>query len=135
LAREQAVESLNLWRKNVSQVLLNEAEGLRQAWVSPSLLATFAEMFVQDIVAGKRAKYCECCGQPFISEAYQACYCSRACRLRQQKRNLRARINQARALFIEGGTIREISGSLGEAPKIIQGWVADLKPRRKADLP
>ena len=132
LSREQAVESLNLWRRNVSQVLLDEAEGLRQTWVSPSLLATLAEMFVQDTVAGRRAKYCQCCGQPFISEAYQACYCSRACRLRQQKRNLRARKKQAQTLFVDGRTVRQISVSLSEAPQTVQAWVAGLKPRRKA---
>jgi hypothetical protein len=112
LSREQAVEVLNLWRRDVSQVLLDEGEGLRQAWVSPSLLVSFAEMFVQDLVAGARGKYCECCGHWFISAAYQACYCSTTCRLRQQKRNLRARMKQARASFVEGCTIREISSSL-----------------------
>jgi hypothetical protein len=132
LAREQAVEMLNLWRKDVSQVLLDEGEGLRQAWVSPSLLVSFAEMFVQDLVAGARGKYCECCGHWFISAAYQACYCSTACRLRQQKRNLRARMKQARASFVAGRTVPEISASLDEAPKIVQGWIAGLKRGRKA---
>lgn len=132
LSRQQAIEMLNLWRKDVSQVLLDEGEGLRQAWVSPSLLLSFAEMFVQDLVAGARGRYCECCGHWFISAAYQACYCSTTCRLRQQKRNLRARMKQARASFVEGWTIREISVSLDEAPKIVQGWVAGLKRGRKA---
>ena len=131
LAREQAVEMLNRWRKDVSQVLLDEGEGLRQAWVSPSLLVSFAEMFVQDLVTGARGKYCECCGHWFISAAYQACYCSTGCRLRQQKRNLRARMKQARASFVAGRTVREISASLDEAPRIVQRWVAGLKRGRQ----
>jgi transposase len=54
--------------------------------------------------------------------------------LRQQKRNLRARMKQARASFVEGCTIREISSSLDEAPKIVERWVAGLKRGRKAPL-
>jgi len=132
LAREQAVEMLNLWRKDVSQVLVDEGEGLRQEWVSPSLLVSFAEMFVQDLVAGARGRYCQCCGHWFVSAAYQACYCRTACRLRQQKRNLRARMKQARALFVAGRTVREIAAGLDEAPQIVQGWVAGLRRGRKA---
>jgi len=132
LAREQAVELLNLWRKDVSQVLLDEGEDLRKAWVSPSLLVSFAEMFIQDRVAGAEGKYCECCGHWFISSAYQARYCGTPCRLRQQKRNLRARMKQARASFVAGRTVREIAASLDEAPQIVQGWVAGLKRGRKA---
>jgi hypothetical protein len=131
LARAQAVDVLNLLRKDVSQVLLDEDGGLRQEWVSPSLLASFAEMFVLDLMAGRRSRYCECCGLPFIWESYQARYCSTACRLRQQKRNLRAHIKQARTSFLEGQTIRKISKTLGEAPESVQRWVAGLKRGRK----
>ena len=62
LAREQATHSLNLLRRGVSQVLFDEGEGLRQEWSSPSLLASFAEMFAIDAFAGARVQYCECCG-------------------------------------------------------------------------
>jgi hypothetical protein len=131
LARAQTVHALNLQRKDVSQVLVDENDGLRQQWVSPSLLASFAEMFIQDVVAGARAQYCECCGKLFITQAYQAVYCSRACRLRQQKRNLRSSIRRARALYGEGLTVRQISMTLGEASKMVHGWVAGLKRGRK----
>ncbi len=133
LARAQAVEVLNLLRKDVSQVLLDEDGGLRQEWVSPSLLASFAEMFILDLMAGRRSRYCECCGLPFIWESYQARYCQIACRFRQQKRNLRAHLKQARASFLEGQTIRQISKTLGEAPESVQRWVAGLKRGRKAE--
>jgi hypothetical protein len=132
LSRAQAVDALNLLRKDVSQVLVDEDDGLNQQWVSPSLLSSFAEMFVQDVVAGARTQYCECCGKLFITQAYQAVYCGRACRLRQQKRNLRANMRRARTSYVEGRTVRQISRTLGEATKIIQGWVAGLKRGRKA---
>jgi hypothetical protein len=132
LAREQATHSLNLLRRGVSQVLCDGKEGLRQEWSSPSLLASFAEMFGIDAFAGARVQYCGCCGAPFISESYQARYCSLPCRLRQQKRNLRAQIKQSRSAYLQGQTIREISKNLGEAPKIVSKWVSDLRRRRQA---
>ena len=125
------MDALNLLRKDVSQVLIDEDDGLRQQWASPWLLASFAEMFIQDVVAGARAQYCECCKTLFVSQAYQAVYCSRACRLRQQKRNLRASMRRARALYVEGRTVRQISRELREASEMVQGWVAGLKRGRK----
>jgi hypothetical protein len=131
LAREQAIESVNILRRHVSQVLVDESEGLRQEWVSPSLLASFAEMFVQDIVAGKRAQYCECCGSQFMTQAYQAHYCGRTCRLRQQKRNLRAHMKQARASYVAGRSIRQIAERLGDPYEIVQRWVSGLQRGRE----
>jgi hypothetical protein len=132
LTRAQAVDAFNLLRRDVNQVLVDEDDGLHQQWVSPSLLSSFAEMFIQDVVARAKAQYCKCCGKLFVTQAYQAVYCSRACRLRQQKRNLRANMRQARAWYVEGQTVRQISRTLGEAPELVQGWVAGLKRRRKA---
>ena len=123
-AREAAIARLNVLRKPVSQLVVTDEEGLRQQWASPSLLASFAEMLVTDIMGGKRIQRCECCEAPFISEAYQARYCSERCRLRQQKRNLRARMKEARALYLEGKDIHQISRRLQYAPEIIQRWVA-----------
>jgi hypothetical protein len=132
LARQQALDMLNLWRKDVSQVVVDEEKGLCQEWVSPSLLVSFAEMFIQDLVAGAQGRYCECCGGWFISTAYQACYCSTACRLRQQKRNLRSRMKQARASFVEGRTVKEISANLDESPQLVKRWITGLKRKRKS---
>jgi hypothetical protein len=131
LARAQAVHTLNLLRKDVNQVLVDENDGLRQQWVSPSLLASFAEMFIQDVVTGARAQYCECCGKLFITQAYQAVYCSQPCRLRQQKRNLRDNMRRAGALYFEGRTVRQISRTLDEAPEMVQRWIAGLRRGRK----
>jgi hypothetical protein len=130
LSKAQAIHALNLLRKDVSQVLVDD-DGLRQQWVSPSLLGSFAEMFIQDTVAGARGRYCQCCGKLFITQAYQAVYCSRGCRLRQQKRNLRASMRRARGLYLKGRTVRQISKTLGEAPEIVQGWVAGFKTEHK----
>jgi len=90
-------------------------------------------MFILDLLAGKRSLYCECCGLPYLWQSYQQRYCETACRLRQQKRNLRAHIKQARASFLKGQTIRQISKTLGEAPESVQRWVAGLKRGRKAE--
>jgi len=117
LSRAQAVHALNLLRKDVSQVLVDEDDKLQQQWVSPFLLASFAEMFIQDKVAGARAQSCECCGKLFVTVAYQALYCGRACRLRKQKRNLRANMRQARTLYISGQSVAQISRALGEDPQ------------------
>jgi len=126
LARKQAFHTLNVLRKPVSQVLVDAADRPRQEWVAPSLLASFAEMFVIDTVAGRRAQYCACCGYPYISEAYQARYCSPSCRLRQQKRNLRKHMKQARAWYLKGQTIDEISKRLDTTAEMVQGWVTRL---------
>ncbi len=112
-------------------VPFDEDKGLRQEWASPSLLASFAEMLVIDLFAGRRAQYCECCRFPFTTDAYQARYCSPPCRLRQQKRNLRARIKQARASYMKGQSILQISENLGAAAEMVQGWVAGLTPCQK----
>jgi len=91
LAREQALDAINLLRRPVASVLDFEPDGsVNPRRVAPSLLASFADMFAQDLVYGRPTLQCTCCGTPFVSSAYQAQYCSVPCRLREQKRRLRA---------------------------------------------
>ncbi len=56
-------------------------------WVGGSLLASFAMMLLEDLSSG-RALQCPC-GQLFVSNAYQARYCSRQCRWRFEQRRFR----------------------------------------------
>ncbi len=85
-------------RRPISAVVEQNPQGaLQQAWHTPSLLASFAEMFVQDIAFGQATRLCEWCQLPFVSGAYQARYCSPSCRQRQQKRNVRAQAKRAKA--------------------------------------
>ena len=56
-------------------------------WVGNSLLASLTMMLLEDLSKG-RALQCPC-GQLFVSQAYQARYCSRLCRWRFQQRDYR----------------------------------------------
>jgi hypothetical protein len=130
LASEQALETINLLRRPISAVVERNAKGaLVQGWQTPSLLASFAEMFVQDVAFGRAARLCECCQLPFVSVAYQARYCSPACRQRQQKRNVREQAKQAQSLRAQGQTIQQIAAALGQKPYIIKGWLAPKSKR------
>lgn len=124
LARQQAVEALNVLRRPVSSVLeFGEKGDLASSWVAPSLLADFAEMYVQDLMFGRPALTCACCGVAFVSSAYQAQYCSLNCRYRYQKRRLRQQIKEAHTLRAAGETVQQIAGSLGQKPKVVSGWL------------
>jgi hypothetical protein len=61
-------------------------------WVGNSLLASLATMLLEDL---SKAKALQCpCGQLFVSNAYQAHYCSRRCRWRFEQRNFRKNENR-----------------------------------------
>ena len=129
LGSEQALETINLWRRPISAILEWNAKGTpEQGWHTPSLLASFAEMLAQDVTFGRATLLCPCCQYPFVSGAYQARYCSTACRQRQQKRNVREQAKLARSLRAEGQTIRQIAAALDQKAHIVKGWLA---PRSK----
>lgn len=124
LARNQALQAINLLRRSVTSVLDFEGGTPVVSWESPSLLASFAEMYVQDLLFGRPALNCSCCGAPFVSSAYQAQYCSLACRYRGQKRRLRQQMKEAKALQANGKSVPEIAAILGQPREIITGWLA-----------
>jgi hypothetical protein len=75
LAREEALDAINILRQPVTSVLQLDAAGTgTDRWVAPSLLASFAEMFAQDLAYGRPTLQCISCGTPFVSSAYQALY-------------------------------------------------------------
>ena len=76
----------------VSPVLIPLKDGtFRQEWAALSLLASLALMVFQDITGRRRLLRCTICGRMFLSDAYQARYCSTKCRHTAQKRRHRAR--------------------------------------------
>jgi len=128
LARTQALDVINLLRRPVSSVLDFDKRGLvKPRRVAPSLLASFADMFAQDQVFGQATIQCTCCGTPFVSNAYQAKYCSVTCRMREQKRNLRAQMKNAKALRSQGQSLREIAAELKQPLVTVKGWLRNKR--------
>ena len=128
LAREQALHVINALRRPIASVLDFEEQGsVKARRVAPSLLASFAEMFAQDLIYGRVILQCTCCGTPFVSNAYQAQYCSVLCRLRKQKRRLRAQMKHARKLRKEGQNLRQIANTIGQPVVIVRGWLKNSK--------
>jgi hypothetical protein len=131
LAREQAIDAINLLRRPIASVLDFRADrSVNPRRVAPSLLASFADMFAQDLVYGRPTLQCTCCGTPFVSSAYQAQYCSVTCRLRGQKRRLRAQMKQAKALRAEGQSLRQIAVSVDQPLVVVKGWLAQHTKRK-----
>ena len=124
LARDQARGAINLLRRPVTSVLeFDDTAKPVMCWESPSLLASFAEMYVQDLLFGRPAPTCSCCGVAFVSSAYQAQYCSLAFRYRGQKRRLRQQTKEARDLHAQGKTVQEIAAKLGQEQDVVAGWL------------
>lgn len=67
-----------------------------QRWASPSLLATFALMALQDLAAGMRPEHCSRCGTLFMTASPLGRYCSNTCRYTAQKRAQRDHKRKAR---------------------------------------
>ena len=98
-AKDLALQTINLLRRSNTPVIEQDAQGkLHQIWETPSLLASFAEMFAQDIAYGRTTRLCEGCQLPFVSSAYQARFCSEKCRWRHNKRKLRKKPKRAKSL-------------------------------------
>ena len=92
-----ALDTINLLRRSNTPVMEQDAQGkLHQIWETPSLLASFAEMFAQDIAYGRTTRLCEGCQLPFVSSAYQSRFCTDKCRWRHNKRKLRQKPKPAK---------------------------------------
>jgi hypothetical protein len=135
LAREQALDAINLLRRPVASVLdFDESGSVKPHRVAPSLLASFADMSAEDLVYGRPTLQCTCCGTPFVSSAYQARYCSVLCRLREQKRRLRAQMKQAKALRAQGQSLRQIAASVGQPLVTVKRWVGSAKGKPTSNV-
>jgi hypothetical protein len=79
-------------------VTMDDQDGrFRQEWGCLSLLSSLAMMALQDLTEGRRLLQCEVCGRLFVTDAYQARYCSDSCRWTAQKRAYRAGLRQKKA--------------------------------------
>lgn len=88
-------EEINSLIAPVSMVIRESPEDtFSQEWVSPSLLASFAVMAAQDLTQHRRLQNCENCNKLFVTESYQARYCSDRCRRTSQKRRYRQRLKE-----------------------------------------
>ena len=63
-------------------------------WVSPALLSSFAAMAVQDLCFGRHIRECQACRKPFVSDAWQALYCTEQCRWRAQQQRHREQVRK-----------------------------------------
>jgi hypothetical protein len=64
---------------------------IQRELVSPSLLASFSEMFLRDLEKGRSAFRCAMCDQYFVSDEIRAQYCTPRCRNTMQRRRQRQR--------------------------------------------
>ena len=130
LACKQALDTINVLRRGIASVAdFEESGSVKDRRVAPSLLASFADMFVEDMRYGRTTLQCVCCGTLFLSSAYQARYCSVTCRLKEQKRRLRAQMKQAKVLRAQGQTLRQIAASVRQPLEIIKGWLERTKEK------
>jgi hypothetical protein len=74
-----------------------EDGSFREQWISPSLVTSFAKMAHEDVTGGRRPLSCALCGRTFVTDAYQARYCSSRCRNTDQKREYRRRLQEKAA--------------------------------------
>src|SRR5258708_31854402 len=128
LAYDQALDFINILRRGINLLLIRElGQNLTRRAVAPSLLASFAEMFAQDLQYQLPLRQCIACGTPFVSPAYQAKYCSVTCRLREQKRHLRRQMKEAAALHAAGQDVLNIAAALGQERSVVRGWLKRAK--------
>jgi hypothetical protein len=126
----RTLDVLDILRRPVNSVLEWHDDGrLTSRTVAPSLLASFVEMFAQDQAFDRPTLECACCHTPFVSSSYLAQYCSLACRYRQQKRNVRQKIRQARDLRKQGHKVRQIAAALDVQPQLVKHWLSDTSKR------
>ncbi len=67
------------------------------ASVASSLIGVYGRMILEDSHQGARIVTCDHCGKLFVTDAYQARFCSPRCRMVIQKREYRAKAKEERA--------------------------------------
>jgi|GEM_PF-5392853 len=80
---------LDSYLSDTGSVFVGGEEGFNLQTRATSLLGYYAHMIGADLSGGFTTRSCESCGRPFLSNRYQAKYCSNICQMRQQKRNYR----------------------------------------------
>jgi len=96
--KDMVYQSTKLFNNLVSSASIvmvpSEENQFQQEWRTPSLLGCFAVMALQDVTQQRRVLRCDNCNKPFVTEAYQARYCSDRCRRTAQKRRYRQKIKE-----------------------------------------
>jgi hypothetical protein len=93
--RMDGMRLLNNLVSSASMGLATAEDGsLRQEWWAASLLGCFAMMALQDLTQQRKVIRCETCNRLFVTEAYQARYCTDRCRHTAQKRRYRQRLKE-----------------------------------------
>lgn len=93
--RSKGFSLLNDLVSSSSMVLGTNRDGsYRQEWRAASLLGCFAMMALQDLTQHRKVMSCERCNRLFVTEAYQARYCSDRCRHTAQKRRYRQKLKE-----------------------------------------
>jgi hypothetical protein len=87
---KMATEHLNFILSSVGERLEIKKGGAASTTATyPSLLAAFAGMFKEDLLAGRRILKCSTCGAYSVTSTYQRKYCSKRCAWRTRKKRQR----------------------------------------------
>ena len=90
----EGMSLLNSLVSTASMMLIPAGDSFVQEWRAPSLLTCMAIMALQDLTQQRKVLNCENCQKPFVTDAYQARYCSDTCRRTAQKRRYRQRLKE-----------------------------------------
>ena len=131
---ERAVRTIEALVANVRHTVDFTEDGqLIQRWTSASLLASFGMMAFLDLMEGKVHRCAnEACGRIFVTDAWQAAYCSPRCRNTALKRQSRKRV-AARQMHAEGKSFQQIAKRFKVDVKTVKAWLGhheDSKRRK-----
>ena len=80
-----------LFLSPIGQQLADDGQALTIKWNFPSLVSSLAMMAVQDAMGGCRLLRCAECSSVFVTDAYQATYCSQRCAWKHRQKRARER--------------------------------------------
>lgn len=106
---DEGVSLLNNLVSSASMNVRPAGDTYAQEWRTPSLLASYAVMALQDLTQQRRLLTCETCNKPFVTDAYQARYCSDTCRHTAQKRRYRQKLKEKQKEEPDNGQARTSS--------------------------
>ncbi len=119
-----AVKTIEALVANVRHTVGFTEDGqMIQRWTSASLLASFGMMAFLDLTEGKVHRCAnESCGRLFVTDAWQAAYCSPRCRNTTLKRESRKRV-AARQMHAAGKSFGQVAKRFGVDVTTVKEWV------------
>lgn len=117
------LNALNALTEGVSPILSPLDKTFEQSWTSPSLLASYAMMSLQDNVGARHIRKCTVCGKlfPTMKASYHGPKCARA----QHQRNRRRRHLLTLELHLSGKSPEEISSEIGSKAQSVEKWIKE----------